>query len=83
MGWGSSPDGLLYDDDMDWSKVPESISKYYTLADQLDIDPHLGVLEIKSSQSKMILDPSYFPQVRICLFCFLFCLFYSTNHTSM
>lgn len=66
LGWGASPDGLVVEPTHTWEKVPENIRKYY---DQTPpppaggFDPTLGVLEIKSSPSKLSFEPYFFPQV--------------------
>lgn len=72
-GWGASPDGLVCEPSHTWSEIPESIRKFYE--DSLSVsplasgsernkfDPTLGVLEIKSSPTKLSFEPYFFPQV--------------------
>lgn len=61
-GWGASPDGLICDDTMNWTRVPESIRKYYEDDDSL-FDIKQGVLEIKTSKRSLAMEAYYYPQV--------------------
>ena len=62
-GWGASPDALVCEPNHTWDdeRVPESTKTYFGGVGVFN--PTLGVLEIKSSQTKLSFEPYFFPQL--------------------
>ena len=61
VGWGASPDGLVHDPTHTWddARIPKSTRESFENV----FDPTRGVLEIKSSLSKLSFEAYFFPQV--------------------
>ncbi len=59
--WNASPDALIFDPNMSWAEIPETTSAQYTLED--GFDPRQGVMEIKSSKTKLNMAAYFYPQI--------------------
>lgn len=64
LGWGASPDALIFDPEMSWDLIPEDLVPYYAdpaVRSQFDIRQGAG--EFKTSRTKLTVEPYFVAQV--------------------